>query len=111
MNKAKAGKTGGKPETQKTEAPSEADIYWAKKHGWIWDGEAFSPAPVIRVIPNPMNHPSGWCPWLPAIGALQIDAPFNVRAALRVAEEIRRQRPLGPMEMNCSEDPDRLSSV
>lgn len=97
----------------KTPAPSEADIYWAKKHGWTWDGEGFSPTPTVRVIQNPMSHERpGWTPWLSPIGALQIDAPFSsVRAALRVAEEIRRQRPLGPMEMRCSEDEDRLHSV
>ncbi len=94
-----------KPEA-KTEAPSEADIKWAKKHGWEWNGEEFNPAPAVRVIRNPMSHERpGWTPWLPAIGALQIDAPFgNVRAALRVAEEIRRQRPLGDNEMSCAEE-------
>lgn len=92
--------------TKKTEAPSEADIRWAKKHGWTWDGEGFTPTPTMRVIPNPMGHQSpGWTPWLSPIGALQMDAPFgNVRAALRVAEEIRRQRPLGDNEMSCAEE-------
>lgn len=90
----------------KTEAPTEADIRWAKKHGWEWDGEVFTPTPTVRVIPNPMSHERpGWTPWLSPIGALQMDAPFgNVRAALRVAEEIRRQRPLGDNVMSCAEE-------
>jgi len=90
------------------QGPTEADIRWAKKHGWAWDGEAFSPEPVIKVIPNPQPQAAkcdGWCPWLPACGALQVDAPYgSVRAALRVAEEIRQQRRLGVSEMNCSEE-------
>ncbi len=53
-----------------------------------------------------MDHEKpGWCPWLAPIGAFQMDAPFgSVRAALRVAEEIRINRTLGLEEMSCAED-------
>lgn len=84
----------------------KADIEWAQKHGWEWDGESFVPEEFIRVIRNPMDKESGWCVWLTALGATQMDAPFaSVRAALRVAEAVRRQRHLCPDEMNCAEEP------
>lgn len=109
------------------EIPTFKDIQWAKKHGWIWEGDqdAFIPEKLfsqkienslipkgpsesfIRVIPAPLdrNIIKGWCPWLSAIGALQLEAPFgSVRAALRVAEAIRQQRSLDLGEMDCSKD-------
>lgn len=86
--------------------PTEADVRWAKKHGWTWDGERFAPTPVLTVIVNPLARDRpGWTPWHAAIGALQMEAPFgSVRAALRVAQSIRLGRQLADNEMNCSED-------
>lgn len=73
--------------------PDEADLAWAKKQGWIWDGSGFVPETPIKVIPNPLGE--GWCPWHAACGAIQTDAPFSsVRAAIRVAEKIRSGREL-----------------
>lgn len=96
---------GAKPKA--AAVPSALDIAWAKKHGWVWDGKVFTPEPTIQVIVNPLpdNVRPGWCPWLAPIGALQTDSPFHsVRAALRVAEEIRQNRRLGLNEMNCAEE-------
>jgi hypothetical protein len=82
------------------------DIVWAKKHGWTWNGSAFMPEPVIQVIPNPMGHERpGWTPWLAPCGAIQTDAPFDsVRAAIRVAEQIRQGRCFELEEMSCADN-------
>lgn len=91
----------------RTPPPSEADIKWAQRYGWRWTGRAFEPEPMVTVIPNPMEstHP-GWTPWHASIGALQMDAPWaSVRAALRVAEAVRRGRRLEDHEMSCAEEP------
>lgn len=90
-------------------AVNDEDRAWAYKYGWIWDNyEEFvlvtdRDDPFIRVIENPVGEP-GWVVWLRPIGALQMDAPFaSARAALRIAESIRRQRPLTDDEMSCAE--------
>jgi len=90
----------------RTPPPTEADIKWAQKHGWKWDGKGFMPEPVIGVIVNPVESVQpGWTPWHVSIGALQMDAPFHsVRAALRAAQSIRLGRRLGEDEMDCSQE-------
>ena len=81
---------------------SEEDIRWARKHGWDYDEEhnRFTPIPFYGVV----NLGKGWCPWVGGLGALQMDAPFaSPRAALRVAEGLRRGKTVSYDEMDCSE--------
>ena len=85
--------------------PEQVDIDWALKHGWSWNGCDFFPSHMVKVVPNPRSDKPGWCVWLAPIGAAQTDAPFhNLRAALRCAEQVRRNRLFGTDEMRCDDD-------
>ena len=100
--------------------PDEKDLQWAWKHGWDWVeeseiwGGSFCPmpltvSPTTRVFYSLLNKDHGWVVWLIPCGAIQTEAPYaSVRAALRVAEQIRQNRSFAIHEMSCLVDANPL---